>query len=956
MNNFYKKMKGVGLSLLAAASFATTSNAQCTAEVAPWTESFSGGALPSCWENNSSGTGTSAFWKFSGAPGYGATANGRPAGSYAWNDGSTPEVANVELVTPEIDVSGLTSPELSFEWFSNNTNNPGDNVPLIIEVYDGTNWDDLDTLMGDDPLWKTEYYDLSAYSGSNLIKVRFRSNQTVTSSSAFYNDILLDEVRIANPITCHEPTDLAVSNVSATSADLTWTENNGASTWNVEWGAPGFAVGTGAHIGQSTGTNSNPLTITITPSTEYEFYVQTDCGGGDESFWSGPYAFSNTYCLPVYTSTSEFLSLIETYGAIADVSHTATSYPAGGFTDETAQVLQAYETLTFDLNSSYDPTTYSYTVRAWVDWNNDFVFDHATEMVSTSYGSSIMTQQITIPAGTPVGTYRMRVRGEYANANTLPCSSETWGSAADFTLEIITPPSCLPPTDIDTVEVTTTSVELEWTELNGATEWIIEYGTTGFVQGSGQLTSTSTNPTVISGLNPSTQYDFYVMTDCGSGDSSAWRGPFSQFTDCGIAVAPYYEAFDNAVLPQCWENLSNNTSTSANNFWKFSGTPGYGATNNGRAAGTYAWADGSSTTPDSMMLVTPEIDISQLSNPYLSFEWFSNNTNNPGDNVPLIIEVFDGTNWNLLDTLMGDDTEWMFTNFDLTQFQGNIIQVRFMVNQTFPNSLAQYNDILLDEVRVDDCVSLGGIDGSIDICRLEDTLDLNNGLITKPNGTGFWTFPSEPTFVTQDSVFNFDYLAPGSYEVYYVERYVCFDTTTATINVFDLSRAGEDGVVEVCQNEPVNLFGALSGNVDLGGEWYDYQGTLVGSQSIAANIPGSYNYEYIADNGVCPADTSIVEVTVRPDCDYLSIEGEMFADLSVYPNPATTLLNVVNPSNASELKVEMLDMNGRVVLVENQSLNNASEATLSIGHLENGVYTLRIYNNEGHKTFKVVKQ
>ena len=51
----------------------------------------------------------------------------------------------------------------------------------------------------------------------------------------------------------------------------------------------------------------------------------------------------------------------------------------------------------------------------------------------------------------------------------------------------------------------------------------------------------------------------------------------------------------------------------------------------------------------------------------------------------------------------------------------------------------------------------------------------------------------------------------------------------------------------------------------------------------------------------------------------------------------------------------MLDMNGRIVLVEDKALNNASEVTLVIDFLERGVYTLRVYNDEGQKTFKVVK-
>jgi hypothetical protein len=264
---------------------------------------------------------------------------------------------------------------------------------------------------------------------------------------------------------------------------------------------------------------------------------------------------------------------------------------------------------------------------------------------------------------------------------------------------------------------------------------------------------------------------------------------------------------------------------------------------------------------------------------------------------------------------------------------------------------------LLDEVRIDDCISLGGQDGSFDICRIDGTVNLNDNIIVKPTGGGEWSFPGQPNFISQDSIFTVTYLPSGSYDVYYVERFVCYDTTFATINVFDPSSAGIDGTLSVCKNQPLDLFSALGGNIDLGGDWYDFSSVLLpNSQPKAQPIPGQYNYIYIADNGVCPADTAIVEVGVRPDCDYLSLSEELFAEISVYPNPAITQLNIVNPSNTSSLKVEMLDMNGRIVLVENKALNNASEATLAIDHLERGIYTLRVYNNEGQKTFKIVKQ
>ena len=87
--------------------------------------------------------------------------------------------------------------------------------------------------------------------------------------------------------TCLTPTVLNATNITSTSADLSWTSN--ATKWNIEWGLAGFAKGTGTMI---TGTTSNPYHLSgLTIGHSYSYYVQGDCGGGKTSNWAGPYNF-----------------------------------------------------------------------------------------------------------------------------------------------------------------------------------------------------------------------------------------------------------------------------------------------------------------------------------------------------------------------------------------------------------------------------------------------------------------------------------------------------------------------------------------------------------------------------------------------------------------------------------------------------------------------------------------
>ncbi|MCW8898003.1 MAG: fibronectin type III domain-containing protein [Flavobacteriales bacterium] len=95
------------------------------------------------------------------------------------------------------------------------------------------------------------------------------------------------------PPSCPQPSNLAVTNVTGTTVDLSWTENGTATVWDIEWDTAGF---TPTGIPTITGTTNNPHPLTgLTPLTDYEFYVRAYCSASDTSLWSGPYMFS-TLC------------------------------------------------------------------------------------------------------------------------------------------------------------------------------------------------------------------------------------------------------------------------------------------------------------------------------------------------------------------------------------------------------------------------------------------------------------------------------------------------------------------------------------------------------------------------------------------------------------------------------------------------------------------------------------
>lgn len=90
--------------------------------------------------------------------------------------------------------------------------------------------------------------------------------------------------------------------------------------------------------------------------------------------------------------------------------------------------------------------------------------------------------------------------------------------------------TCNPPSNLQLVSLSDTTIELSWDE-NNETAWEIEYGPTGFALGTGTVLSTSQNSITIEGLDPSTTYEIYVRANCGSDGFSTYSDALVITTD-----------------------------------------------------------------------------------------------------------------------------------------------------------------------------------------------------------------------------------------------------------------------------------------------------------------------------------------------------------------------------------------------------------------------------------------
>ncbi|HRF82222.1 MAG TPA: GEVED domain-containing protein, partial [Flavobacteriales bacterium] len=131
------------------------------------------------------------------------------------------------------------------------------------------------------------------------------------------------------------------------------------------------------------------------------------------------------------------------------------------------------------------PTTYTYDMRIWIDWNNDLDFNDAGELVAgggldESSGFAPWVTSFTVPAMQPAGNYRMRIGGADFGI-TGPCYAGSWRAFVDFTVSV-----CASPTDDGTVVVddcVAQEFEVSVTvDLAGASSANVVYSVNGVAQ------------------------------------------------------------------------------------------------------------------------------------------------------------------------------------------------------------------------------------------------------------------------------------------------------------------------------------------------------------------------------------------------------------------------------------------------------------------------------------------
>jgi len=402
------------------------------------------------------------------------------------------------------------------------------------------------------------YIPATALTGITRMRVRTANQGGITSASACTNSGVYGEyedylITIDPGTTCSgTPVGGTASGSAAVCPNVAFSMAATGFTTGLgvtyQWESSPAGQGTWTAI---TGATNTTYTAASGVAVNTDFRLVTTCTASGSSDVSTVYTmtlspFYNCYCTPangttLYTSGTLYGDLISN----VVINGTTLSNNSG-----TTNGTPSYVYFTGQPNYTADlqpATTYSLTVSigsyasqgvaAWIDYNNDGIFDNNTErigysngQIATAFGTA--TFPITLSCTPPPGIHRLRVRCAWIQngINILPCATYGYGEAEEYDINIISAPSCIPGGALSAANPTPNSVDLSWAlgcAGSTSTAWDFEYGPVGFTQGTGTLVSNvvATSSYTLTGLADTTTYQVYYRSNCGANGTSQWSTP-----------------------------------------------------------------------------------------------------------------------------------------------------------------------------------------------------------------------------------------------------------------------------------------------------------------------------------------------------------------------------------------------------------------------------------------------
>ncbi|TDS52968.1 choice-of-anchor J domain-containing protein, partial [Myroides indicus] len=425
------------------------------------------------------------------------------------------------------------------------------------------------------------------------------SNET-TTSTLFLDFVTIEKINCIGP-----DEEIIISDISTNDVTVEWND-----TVNANWEYYVQIEGGGTPIGTGLPTTSNKVDIisdqsgtTLQPDTEYEIYIRSSCGKGLYSRWIGPIVFK-TACpiqpLPFWEGFNTTSTTKECWRIIDNNKDVLMRVPViynkwsllekdvmgrvpnpRTYEGDSAMNFQGLDTYqlphddwlispTFQLDDSkFYRLKYFYRVaNRLIDHNK---VDY--RVLLSSDGREIKSFTIVLDSKKEENNHKWKeenliiggIGGDINIAwhiNTNKAESQLL--IDNVFLEEIS--GCPEPHKLGYNTEDKGKVKIYWEDSFGSDwEYIVQKSEGNTPLPTTKGTETKSDKAYVDkdvngdNLEPNTEYEFYVRTDCGNGEYSVWSGPYLFKTDCKVYNTPFWEGFNlESVTINCWTIIDEN--------------------------------------------------------------------------------------------------------------------------------------------------------------------------------------------------------------------------------------------------------------------------------------------------------------------------------------------------------------------------------------------------------------
>ena len=523
------------------------------------------------------------------------------------------------FISPSIDLGNGTSPmQLEFDVFLSDWNNANpadssgydDRFAVVISTDNGVTWEATNAFIWSSDINSSRilgnitntpsHVIIPLYNQSNslpytgTIKIGFYGESTVTNTD---NDLHIDNFTILPYESCRKPSNVTVSSLTSTSANVSFQENGSSTTWQ-------YVISSMANnpneITPIT-TTTNPILLTnLTPNTRYTIWIRSDCST-ETSNWSNQLSFTTDALPTTIPFICDFENQLENSAwrnLSGSVNNWAIGQAAGNgsTTQNTSDNTSAY--ISNDEGLSYAMTNgsiYAYgyrdidfgTTPASYSLNFDWKCQGYVSGTSVYSGLIVFLRNVTDTLN-PTG-YPSNVNDNLA----LLSQSENWQNK-EITIDNISgvkrlifyyydqnynyaPPaaidnisveilSCPRPFDVAVNSLTSTEAQIGWSS-NVGNSWYLYYKSTFDPFYDSILVNANTY--TLQNIIPQATYTYYLRTKCGtelSDPTNIYTFTTPPIPCEAVTALPFTENFDSygtttGSFISCWSRPVLNTTT-----------------------------------------------------------------------------------------------------------------------------------------------------------------------------------------------------------------------------------------------------------------------------------------------------------------------------------------------------------------------------------------------------------